>query len=234
MQDEHGNLIDTKRNENDEQLIAKYCIEKGARVLELGARYGTVTYQIAQHAKHVVAVEPDEKVWDALENNLGTLLLNNVSLLKGFLSKKPQELLDQKNGYAKWSEENSNSKSKLFTLADAEEFVGGKFDTLVADCEGCLPTFLQENPDVLQTIHTVIYEADRVENADYGYVEHVLIENGFSCSLQGFQNVWTRRPLSYISLAAIQFTSQNLVKTLISLALLLFVIMVCVYYKYYN
>ena len=232
MQDEHGTPIDTARVEGDEQIIARYCIEKGARVLELGARYGSVTYQIAQHASHVVAVEPDATVWGALENNLGMLLLKNVTLFKGFMSKTAQELIDQKNGYAKWSENNPDSKSKLYTLEEAETIANGKIDTLVADCEGCLPTFLQENPEVLSSLRTVIYEADRSDSVDYRYVESKLELNGFIHSLKGFQNVWVRgRRLSYISWMALLFTSQNKYK----LYILLGVLVACIgCYYYYN
>ena len=207
MQDEHGNII-AKGVEGDEQLIAKYCIEKDARVLELGARYGTITYQIAQHAKHVVTVEPDDRVWDALDRNLKAL--DNVTIFKGFLSNTPQVLKDKHGGYGTWSEENSNSKFKLFTLADAERASGGLFDTLVADCEGCLPKFIQENPDIIAHLRTVIYERDRPENSDYAYVEYKLASHGFKHELKGFQNIWTRaRTLPLQSIVALQFTNQN-------------------------
>ena len=217
MQDEHGNII-AKNVEGDEQLIAKYCIEKGARVLELGARYGSVTYQIAQHAKHVVAVEPDSTVWGALDTNIQSC--KNVTILKGFLSSKPLQLMDHENKYARWGKEDSNSSSKLFTLDDAETAVGGKFDTLVADCEGCLPSFLNENFRIFETVNTIIYEADRYSDVDYEQVVDILKNLGFTPSLRGFQNVWTRnRSLSILSRIALQFSSSRKVFTILIIVL---------------
>lgn len=228
MQDEHGNVIPTNV-EGDEQLIAKYCIEKGARVLELGARYGTVTYQIAQHAKHVVSVEPDNTVWGALDTNIQSC--KNVTILKGFLSTKPLQLMDHENKYARWGKEDLNSSSKLFTLDNAETAVGGKFDTLVADCEGCLPAFLEENPGIIQDLRTVIYEADRAESADYEHVKQILFQNGFTHRLDGFQNVWTRnRSVSLQTLVALQFTSGKKVFSIIYIVLLVLLLFGILYF----
>jgi precorrin-6B methylase 2 len=58
--------------EKDEQFLARTYVPKNATVLELGARYGTVSCIISEvlddPTRHV-AVEPDSSVIEALEKN---------------------------------------------------------------------------------------------------------------------------------------------------------------------
>ena len=67
-----GEIIDIDRFEREEQDLAREYICPSDIVLELGARYGTVSCVInnaLSTKKHHVAVEPDSRVWDALEQN---------------------------------------------------------------------------------------------------------------------------------------------------------------------
>ena len=69
--DRNGELVNVEF-EADEQFLVRKYIPKDATVLELGARYGTVSCVISQvlddPSKHV-AVEPDKSVIDALIKN---------------------------------------------------------------------------------------------------------------------------------------------------------------------
>ena len=69
--DECGAAINTHTNEWHEQILALQHVQPHHRVLELGARYGTVScaLQYNRPARHV-AVEPDARVWAALAANL--------------------------------------------------------------------------------------------------------------------------------------------------------------------
>ena len=85
-----GELIDNKKVEKIEQVFAEKYIKANDVVLELGARYGTVSGAINSKLKiktNQVSVEPDCLVWDALEANKKR---NNCGfhIVKGFLSKK--------------------------------------------------------------------------------------------------------------------------------------------------
>ena len=72
--DENFKLINTDIIENDEQQLAKEYLHKDDIVLEIGARYGSVSCIISQKTQKSVCVEPDERVWEILEHN------KNVSL----------------------------------------------------------------------------------------------------------------------------------------------------------
>ena len=73
FKDENGKVIPHLTTEKQEQdMVAKH-IREGDKVLELGARYGTVSAVILDNVKDehdCVIVEPDGKVTDALKSNL--------------------------------------------------------------------------------------------------------------------------------------------------------------------
>jgi precorrin-6B methylase 2 len=87
---EDGVIIDTKNIEAYEQYLANTYILKNDVVLELGARYGSVSCVINSKISNKfnqVVVEPDSRVWDILETNKK---MNNCNfyIVKGFISNK--------------------------------------------------------------------------------------------------------------------------------------------------
>ena len=90
IQDQHGNPINTAYFEKPEQDLANQYIKEDDVVLELGARYGSVSCVINSKLKcktNQVVVEPDVRVWDALERNK---VVNGCGfhIVKGFVSPK--------------------------------------------------------------------------------------------------------------------------------------------------
>jgi hypothetical protein len=63
---------------------------------------------------------------------------------------------------------------------------------LIADCEGFLEQFFDENPELYAELETVIFEADYAEKCDYKKIENNLLKCGFNPIEQGFQNVWRK------------------------------------------
>jgi hypothetical protein len=71
--------------EAEEQFLVRKYIPKDANVLELGARYGTVSCVISEildDPTHHVAVEPDHSVIEAL-TKIETATMVNFIFLKG-------------------------------------------------------------------------------------------------------------------------------------------------------
>ena len=68
------------------------------------------------------------------------------------------------------------------------------FTALIADCEGFLGTFLDENPRLLDGLELVVYEEDAKDVCDYAGIRRMLRAHAFECVVAGEQNVW-RRPL---------------------------------------
>lgn len=177
--DENNNIIDHENLEKDEQDIAKAYIEPDNVVLELGARYGTVSCvinKLLNNKTNQVVIEPDEKIWDALEKNKSN---NNCEfhIVKGFISNKKFELSD--SGYGSTANESSESKIQSYSLQDIEKQYNLKFDTLVVDCEGCLETFFNEYPHMYVQLKNVTFEEDYSDKCNYEKIKSKLTEHGF-------------------------------------------------------
>ena len=190
--DENNNRIDVDTTEKEEQDQANEYIQSDDCVLELGARYGTVSVVInrkLQNPSDHVVVEPDEDVWAALENN--KLNANSsFHILKGIISNKKMSL--EKGGYGTSQVEDQNSALPHFTLQEASDLVSKPFTVLVADCEGCLFQFLSENKELLTSLRLILMEEDMPHKCDYAAVKQILQEHSFQETKPGFHSVWTR------------------------------------------
>ena len=183
--------------ERTEQLQAAEYITSDCVVLELGARYGTVSCTIAMNLsdpKNLVAVEPDERVWPALETNRETHGLP-FHILKGVISKKPVQLTNHDDcfGYGTRAiEATGETQIKSYSLAEVKQMFGLQFNTLVADCEGFLGQFFAENPEFYDEISLILFETDYGDYCDYNAIQAKLREKGFTQLVEGSHQVWRR------------------------------------------
>jgi len=192
--DEKNNIINNNIFEADEQRLANKYIKNHHVVLELGARYGTVSHIINTNIAvktNQVSVEPDSRVWSALERNR-QLYNSQYHIVKGFISNNKLSLVNEDSGYGTTSVVQENSRILSYTLNDIQSFYNLKFDTLVADCEGFLESFLDENPELYNNLRLIIYEADYPEKCNYEKINNILLENEFIHVEKGFQNVWIK------------------------------------------
>lgn len=197
--DEHGSVIRHERVERDEQDQARAFIPPDAVVLELGARYGTVSCiinKIISNPKNMVVVEPDPRVWGALESNMR---LNDCDfhIVKGFISKKPLELVQPENDdYGTTAQPIQAGQSPpipSYTLEEIEAKHGGlRFNTLVADCEGFLEQFFDENPQLYDQLNLVMFEKDYPIKCNYDRIMFELQRRGFVQVVAGFHEVWRK------------------------------------------
>jgi FkbM family methyltransferase len=195
--DEHNNRIDTSSLEVEEQLLANKYILENDIVLELGARYGSVSCVIngkLKNKKNHVVVEPDSRVWDALERNKK---INNCDffIIKGFISESKLGLTNldyYHGGYGSTFIENSESDIPSYELSYIKNLYNLEFNTLVADCEGFLEKFLNENSSLYDDLRLIIFEADYPEKCNYDKIKYNLKLNGFSKIIEGHQNVWIK------------------------------------------
>jgi FkbM family methyltransferase len=192
LYDEHNTLIDRTQAEYPEQCLSQMYVDPDASVLELGARYGSVSCVInkkLQDKTKQVSVEPDASVWAALERNIQTNGCS-VNIHKGFVSKASRELVLM--GYASRTVPSSSSNNLSLSVEDLQNKYNLTFDTLVADCEGFLETFFDEHPFMYDQLRTVIFEADFPNKCNYPKIRAALKENGFREIIHGFQNVYTK------------------------------------------
>lgn len=199
FRDEHGKIINHRKIERPDQFYAYYYIIPTDIVLELGARYGsvscTVNKKLRRKTNHVV-VEPDKVVWPALQKNKDA---NNAyfHIVHGFISKKRHGLSQQ--GYGS-SMIKPNSKSPpSFDLDELQKESGLRFNALIVDCEGCFELFLNEYPHFLKQLRVIIYERDGEHICDYSNVEEILRKNKFSMTAKTFDShkfVWHKKTIT--------------------------------------
>jgi FkbM family methyltransferase len=192
--DSFGNTIDISQIEKPEQDLANNYIEKNDVVLELGARYGSVSCVInskLENKTHQVVVEPDERVWEALEQNKK---FNDChfSIVKGFVSKSKLGLNHLDRDYGVISVKDDETKIPSFTLDEIMSTHQLNFNVLVADCEGFLELFFDENPTFYEQLRLIIFEADYPEKCNYEKIKLALTKHQFKKVLEGHQNVWIR------------------------------------------
>tara|TARA_B100001063_G_scaffold138607_1_gene129488 strand:- start:17093 stop:17749 length:657 start_codon:yes stop_codon:yes gene_type:complete len=182
--DENNNIINKHVAERYEQIFAEMFIKENDVVLELGARYGTVSCAInskLKNKKSQVSVEPDSTVWDAIELNKNN---NNCEfhILKGVISNKKLNL--KYNGYGSSTEQlkDDENVSEIYnyTLEDIKKKYNLNFNVLVADCEGFLETFMNENPNLYKELDMIMFEEDRKDICNYSQIKKNLKLNGFN------------------------------------------------------
>ena len=192
--DENNTLIDNNVIEKCEQDLAKQYILEDDVVLELGARYGSVSCAINKKLKNKlnqISVEPDKSVWNALEFNK---IKNNCNfhIVKGFISNKKLDL--ELSGYAATFVENEKTQIKSYSLEEIKKQVNiSKFSALVADCEGFLEIFFDENPELYDELRIIIFEADCQEKCNYEKIKQELFKKNFVEIIEGPQNVWMKK-----------------------------------------
>lgn len=181
---ENGEKVKYYRLETTEQSLCQKYIEPDCIVLELGARYGTVSKVINEkllNRKNHVVVEPDDRVWSALERNKNH---NNCEfgIIKGFISKQKFSLTNTDNyygGYGSTAINNEASYIPSYTLDEIKRIHNLNFNTLVADCEGFLEIFFDENPELLDQLKLIIFEVDYPKKCNYGKIRENLKNHNF-------------------------------------------------------
>lgn len=193
--DENNNLININEIEIEEQYLANKYVLPTDIVLELGARYGSVSCTINKkliNKTNQIVVEPDSRVWDALEKNKK---INDChfNIVKGFISRVKLDLINTETNYGTSSIINENSTIKCYTLEKIKiEYNIPKFNVLIADCEGGLGRFLFENQYLYDDLRMIIFEADYPEKCNYNIIKQNLHLKGFKKIQEGHQNVWIK------------------------------------------
>jgi FkbM family methyltransferase len=198
IRDSKNNLINILSIEKEEQDLANQYILENDVVLELGARYGSVSCVInskLNNKYNQVVVEPDNRVWTALENNKQQ---NNCyfNIVKGLISNKKLDLINLNvclGGYGSTFIENKNTIIPSYTLNEIKIQYNLNFNVLVADCEGFLEMFFDENPDFYDNIRLIIFEADYPEKCNYKKIRNTLSNKKFNEIVKGHQNVWIKK-----------------------------------------
>lgn len=178
-------------HEWQEQAMVVNFLDPDARVLELGSNIGRNTLMIScilNDPRNLVTVECNPFFVELLRNNRYANRLD-FHIEAGALSyRKLMQSTDNcrfGSDAEAWeaipAEELPDGYEWIptVTFADVETKYDLRFDTLVADCEGALFYILQDDPELLTNITTIILESDfRVVEQKWA-VEQIFAEYGF-------------------------------------------------------
>lgn len=192
----NGFLNDYEKNiEHSTRYLIKKYVKSDMYVLELGARYGTVSVYLDKllykPSEQLVCVEADDTVIPSLMKSRD---LNEASfnIYNGTISKKELYMVYNGCGWENKTYENppenlQKRKVNTITLDDIQQKYNISFDCLIADCEGFLLDFILENTTFLDQLKIVIYEEDccsshPINNSfiDYDRITSILTEKGFT------------------------------------------------------
>jgi hypothetical protein len=184
--DNHGKLIDYTKVEAVEVNQAKKYVKEDDIVLELGARFGGVacaTNKILKNKTLHYVVEPDKSVWEALETNK---LANDChfNIIKGTISRTPQRISGTSWATHTIPTDKSEIPNYPLPLVD--------FNVLIADCEGFLETFYNENKEFFKQLRLIIFEKDMPNRCNYDYLIQEFIKLGFKAERNSFHSVFIK------------------------------------------
>ncbi len=173
IRDNKGKIVDYTKYESVEVKQAKEYIREDDRVLELGARWGGVsvtTNKILKDKEKHYVVECDPSVWDTLEFNKNN---NNCkfNIIKGTISKQRQRILGTSWATHTVEDEESEIPNHLIPLVD--------FNVLIADCEGFIEQFYDENKHFFDGLRLILLEKDRPDHCNYDRIFAEWNEMGF-------------------------------------------------------
>lgn len=180
--DHKGQIVRYDLIETNEQVDAMRYVRQDDIVLELGARFGGVsiiTNKILENKKNHVVVEPDCRVWNALEDNK---IRNHCQfqIVKGAISNQKLKLHDTGayDGFATHTSISEDGDVPIYSLKDYPY----EFNVLIADCEGFLGTFYQENKELFSQLRLILFEKDGIKDVietNYDSFIKELLELGF-------------------------------------------------------
>eukprot|EP00435_Cladocopium_sp_Y103_P023460 s3915_g5.t1 len=150
--------------EHNSRLVHAAWVHPGAKVLEVGARYGQTTCQLSallgltgadgtnqETGAKLVSVDADPEIWEILETNLAEHKCK-AQLVKGTIGSMPYKVIrpplrykdDTLTGYGKFTVGLTDPHPGMIVPAHSVESLNVTFDTLAIDCEGCFAHFLEE------------------------------------------------------------------------------------------
>lgn len=199
FKDEKEHIVPHLSVEREEQINIYEQVDKGDKVLELGARYGTVSailMDMVYKENDVVIVEPDAAVINVLYKNLRDNGFKNPNIFHGTVGYSKKKMSDG-DGYAIQTVDCEGGDCGIESLryTDLQDRYNIVFDTIVADCEGCLPDTINHILDfypLLKPIKKIIFETDYEDRVDYTTMYNTLTNLGFTNTKKGFIQVWRK------------------------------------------
>ena len=175
-----GNLKD----EYPEQIMSVIFINPTDKVLEIGSNIGRNTCVIA-------SILNDSKNLTTLESDNIDMLTRNKNI-NNFNFRIINAALSKRQLWQRWWVTTPSDKSPghdwhQVVTVDYNQ-IKDDYNVLVADCEGALYYILQDFPELLDTIKTIIVENDYRDLTEYQHVVNIFKDKNFTCRYSTFSD----------------------------------------------
>jgi 16S rRNA A1518/A1519 N6-dimethyltransferase RsmA/KsgA/DIM1 with predicted DNA glycosylase/AP lyase activity len=202
--DENDTILSTKWTQSIQIECIKF-IEKNDIVLEIGGRYGIVSFVInnlLDNKKNHVVIEPDDNVITALKINkkahdneyhiLNSYISNNKKKIykwgQGtFLFHKKSDVVNKfEHGYIDIPEKQVN-------YFDIKKKYNLEFNTIILDCNGCIQDVIDNIGDDIVNIEKIICYKDYPWLSNYVKINKYLIDHDFLLANDGQTKVYLKK-----------------------------------------
>lgn len=175
-----------RQGELPEQVITTHFLKANQSVLELGSNTGRNTLTIAKilggSGTFYTSESNKKDRMETIENlKVNQLYHSNVHVIPA-ISNSPLEQLKWNTRPRKLLGEKHSEKSKKrvkWKPIESRPLPAVKFDTIIADCEGCFLKMTDDYPELLQNATTIILENDWKTMADYDKIHQRFRHYGF-------------------------------------------------------
>ena len=172
------------QTELPEQIMTVRHLKSSDTVLELGGNIGrnslVISSLLSNPNKQHVVVETNSKDASTLRqhskiNNLQFNILEGAISANNLIQKNWRTELAPQNGKIPFG----YFKVKTCTYNDMKDMYNIDFNTIIADCEGCILHLLRDFPEMLHNIEKIILEHDFSTLQDYDEFKNILKINNF-------------------------------------------------------
>lgn len=197
----HTGQVLPGRYENEERSDVTRFLNPLSKVLEVGARFGTVSCTVnalLSDKQSQVSIEADKTVIEAFRKNRNSTN-SKFHLIHGTLSSKPNKLIFAGHGIfggtrrfrsvQSLSDSDSDIPHVTYDEIRTRYFVP---DTLISDCEGAYVEFLEEFPEILDDVRMIFIEWDGGVRENVEKYKAILKAKGFREIKSGFHAVYRK------------------------------------------
>lgn len=154
-------------------------------------RYGKIYNLVKKNEKIIINNATTNFVYSTeIRNNQISDFFNKYGVSNKKLDLTNKDLFI--DGYGSTFIENDDTNIPSYQLNEIMDKYNMNFNVLVADCEGFLEVFFDENPTFYDNLRMIIFEADYTDKCNYDKIKNTLAEKKFTKILEDHQNVWIK------------------------------------------
>lgn len=169
-------------------------------VIDAGAHVGLFSLVAAQHAEHVIALEPDPVNFRVLQLNLALNKATNVTPINAALWTEPGEIPFQTSWHTTGGRI-LNSGDEVVETRTLDQLIGeyGEVDLLKLDVEGAENKVIPAAEEALRSVKRIVAELHYYEEAERQAIVTALEKGGFDVSVTPAPELYRAREAAKVA-----------------------------------